>query len=154
MSYRPFHDLFLEIARRETRSIPIGRGTEFGLPPGRYTLIELYCADGGCDCRRVFLQVVSSAIDRPLAVIAFGWESDAFYARWARDDDPEVIHELKGPILNMASDQSNLADAILRMVSAIPLRDASYVDQLKTHYRLFRDAVDGATSPFGRRTNR
>jgi len=59
-----------------------------------------------------------------------------------RDDSPEVIEELKGPSLNMASPQSNLAPAILELVKEALLQDKSYVERIKTHYRMFRDKID------------
>ena len=57
---------------------------------------------------------------------------------WMGDDNPDVIKELKGPVLNMASPQSRLAPEILDMVEKIVLAEQAYVDKLKRHYELFR----------------
>ena len=38
-----------------------------------------------------------------VAVIAYGWESNDYYREWAGENDPEVIKELKGPVLNRLS---------------------------------------------------
>ncbi len=154
MSYRQFCDWFPEIARQETRAITILHGAEFALPPAQYVLLEMYCTDTGCDCRRVFLQVVSPSFTGVLCVIAYGWESDEFYAQWAHDSDPDVIGELKGPILNLVSPQSTLAPELLRMVTEVPLRDAAYVERLKRHYRIFQQRVAAPAKRSGRKAKR
>jgi uncharacterized protein YecA (UPF0149 family) len=55
----------------------------------------------------------------------------------------EVINELKGPILNLLSPQSELAPALLKRVKEVVLRDRLYVERLKQHYQLFRKTVEG-----------
>jgi hypothetical protein len=142
MPYVSFHEYFPEIAKRETRSITILKGSSSGLPAGEYGFLEMYCDERKCDCRRVFFCVVSSPKKEPLAVIAYGWEGPEFYAEWMGDDDPETIEELKGPSLNMGSPQSSLAPAILKLVENVLLKDKSYVERIKTHYRMFRDRID------------
>jgi hypothetical protein len=82
----PFFSLLGDLAWKETRTITTLR-TESNLPPGSYGLIEFYCAERKCDCRRVLLQVWSE--DHPgkvLATINFGWESVDFYTRWMHGD--------------------------------------------------------------------
>ncbi|MCK4735010.1 MAG: hypothetical protein KAT65_21335 [Methanophagales archaeon] len=44
-----------------------------------------------------------------MAVIAYGWENRKFYADWLGRNDPPAIADLKGPALNLASHQSELA---------------------------------------------
>ena len=142
MPYAFFYEHFPYIAERETRSITIPKQLSSGLPAGEYGFLEMYCNERKCDCRRVFFYVVSPPGKEPLAVIAYGWENPEFYARWMRDDSPEIIEELKGPSLNMASPQSNLAPAILELVKEALLQDKSYVERIKTHYRMFREKID------------
>jgi hypothetical protein len=142
MPYVSFHEHFPEIAERETRTITILEQTAAGLPPGEYSLVEMYCDERGCDCRRVFFYVVSPLKKDVKAVIAYGWESPEFYARWMRDGSPEMIEELQGPILNMGSPQSSLAPAILEMVKDIALQDCAYVERIKSHYAMFRAKID------------
>jgi len=144
MPYVFFHEHFPEIAERETRTITILEQSSSGLPPGQYSLVEMYCDERGCDCRRVFFYVVSSLKKNKdvEAVIAYGWESPEFYARWMRDDSPRMIEELQGPILNMGSPQSSLAPAILQIVKDIILQDKAYVERIKSHYAIFRDRID------------
>lgn len=141
MPYVSFHDYFPEIAERETRTLILPRPTG-GLPQGPYTLIEMFCDEPGCDCRRVFFYVVASFREGPEAVVAYGWEDEAFYARWMKDDDPLAIEELKGPVLNLGSPQSDLAPAVLDLVTKVALTDTAFIERVKRHYRMFRDKVD------------
>lgn len=69
-----------------------------------------------------------------MAVIAYGWEDSAFYARWYRQNDPVIIHEMQGPILNLSSNQSELAPALLDLVRNTLLEDPAYIERLKRHY--------------------
>ena len=77
-----------------------------------------------------------------MAVIAYGWESPEFYEKWMGDNDPLIINELKGPVLNMASPQSNIALTLLDMIQKVVLRDQSYIQRLKRHYWMFRHHID------------
>ena len=142
MPYVPFYEHFPELAKQETRTITLLKKSHSGLPAGEYAFTEMYCNEKECDCRRGFFYVILSRND-VAAVIAYGWESPEFYARWMGDDSPEVIEELKGPSLNMASPQSNLAPAILELLKKVVLPDAEYVKRIKRHYRMFRDRIDG-----------
>jgi hypothetical protein len=153
MPYVPFNEHFPEIAENETRTITISDESALGLPHGEYSLIEMYCNERKCDCRRVFFYVVSPPSKKPLAVVAYGWESREFYAKWMRSDDNKMIKNLQGPILNPGSPQSDLASVILEMVDDIILKDKAYIERIKTHYRMFRDKVDKKLS-LKRRRNR
>ncbi len=138
MPYVPFYMEFPELAKKETRAMilfddPI-------IPDGKYYLIESYCDEPGCDCRRVFLNVLSDT-DEPLAVIAYGWENKKFYSKWLGGNDPEAIKDLKGPSLNLCSPQSKYAPTLLEKVEFV-LQDKQYLNRLKRHYKLFRDFVD------------
>ena len=142
MPYACFHEYFPEIAERETRTITILEQSSSELPPGEYSFIEMYCNERKCDCRRVFFYVVSPSNKKPLAVVAYGWESRKFYAKWMKDNSPKVTAELQGPVLNRCSPQSSLAPAILQIVKDIILQDKVYVERIKTHYAMFRDRID------------
>ena len=139
MPYAPFQERFPEIAEKETRAITILGNSE--LPKDTYGLTEAYCDESDCDCRRVFLNVVSNIQGKILATIAFGWESKKYYAKWMGDNDPEMIEALKGPALNLASPQSKLAPALLEQIRVV-LKDKNYVERLKRHYSLFRDEIE------------
>ena len=140
MPYEPFYERFKEIAIRETRSITIRNNPD--LPDDEYGFLELYCNDENCDCQRVFFNVVSRKRGKDVAVIAYGWEDSEFYARWYRRNDPQLIQEMQGPILNPTSQQSELAPALLKLVRDTLLTDPAYIDRLKRHYRMFKEKVD------------
>jgi len=140
MPYEPFYERFKEIAMKETRSITIRNNPD--LPDDEVGFLELYCNDENCDCRRVFFNVVSRKRGKDVAVIAYGWEDSGFYARWYRQNDPQIIREMQGPILNPGSSQSELAPALLKLVRDILLKDPAYIERLKRHYWMFKEKVD------------
>ena len=142
MPYVAFYQYFPEIAKRETRAITILRRSEMGLPAGHYSFFESFCDEPDCDCRRVFFSVVSSVSEEIEAVIAYGWESLDFYANWMGDGDPRTAIDLRGPVLNLSSPQSNLAPAILDLVKQVLLRDDAYIERVKQHYKIFRNRID------------
>ena len=139
MHYEPFHYRFPDIAVRETRTLTVFDVP--GLPPDDYGFTEAYCNEPGCDCRRVFFNVVQGETGRVVATIAYGWESTEYYVKWLGRDDPAVISSLKGPALNPWSPQSELAPTLLAQMPLI-LSDAAYVARIKSHYRIFKDAVN------------
>lgn len=139
MPFIPFHEAFPDLAAQETRTVTTLDSAH--LPAGSYTLIEMYCDEPNCDCRRVFFSVLSSNTSQIETVIAYGWESPEFYARWMGDDDPETIRDLKGPILNLGSPHSDLAPALLDLVETVVLQDDRYIASLKTHYAMFRETI-------------
>ena len=148
MTYQSFQDLFPEMAEEETRTITIlSEDSDTGLPAGRYSFLEMFCNEPKCDCRRVFFYVVSSSRIGPEAVIAWGWEKPEFYAKWLRDDDPQMITALKGPVLNLGSPETELAPALLELVRDVLLKDEVYIERVKQHYRCFRARIDGKSIP-------
>lgn len=140
MPYEPFYERFNEIAMKETRSITIHNNP--GLPDDDYGFLEAYCNDENCDCRRVFFNVISRKSGEVVAVIAYGWEDREFYARWYTQNDPKIIREMQGPILNPSSNQSELSPALLRIVRDTLLKDPAYIERLKHHYWMFKEKVD------------
>ncbi len=139
MPYVPFHEKFPEIAEKETRLIAAINDPE--LPKGNYILLESYCDEVDCDCRRVFFNIFSERRNEIVAVIAYGWENPKFYADWFGDNDPRIIEDLKGPILNSASPQSELAPILLDRIKYV-LKDGYYIERIKRHYRMFKDLIE------------
>ena len=152
MSYIPFYKLFPELAMQETRSISILSDND-PLPHGNYGLMEMYCDEKNCDCRRVIFMIISPQIKQPVAYIGYGWENKDFYARlikydrygnkgvsYANLDDKEKrdVDELKGPCLNSMSPQSKYAKDILKLIAGTVLNDEMYDKRLKGHYKLFK----------------
>ena len=142
MPYSLFHNHFPEIAERETRTVTVLERSKFNLPPAHYSFLEMFCDEPGCDCRRVFLAVVSSLQKDIQAVIAWGWEKPEFYIKWMGDNDPLIIRNLIGPALNLASPQSDDAPALLDLFRNVLLKDTVFVDRIKRHYAMFREKID------------
>ena len=140
--YELFHDRFPEIAERETRSIVVTDSERCNLPEEVYVFQEMYCRERGCDCRRVFFYVTSSPHHDVQAVVCYGWESADFYKEWYKDDDPDWIAEMQGPVLNLGSPQSKYAPAILELVKNVLIKDFDYMERVKRHYNIFKADVD------------
>lgn len=119
--------------------------SDVGLPVGNYALLEMFCDEAGCDCRRVFFYVVSSFRNELEAAVAWGWESRDFYRRWMKHGNKNDVDDLIGPVLNLFSPQTELAPAILDLVRDIVLQDAAYVERIKRHYTMFRKKIDRQT---------
>lgn len=96
-----------------------------------------------------FFSVLSSLHEDVQAVIGWGWEDKEFYVKWMGDNDPIVIEELKGPALNLASPQSNLAPALLDLFREVLLPDTAYLERVKRHYAMFRERIDGKRESTG-----
>jgi hypothetical protein len=87
--------------------------------------------------------VISESQKRTEAIVAYGWETKAFYAKWIGGADLTTLAEMQGPILNFGSPQSPLAPAILRLTEEVLLKDPAYRERIKRHYALFRQKIDG-----------
>ncbi len=144
MPYSLFHSYFPEIAELETRTVTVLDNASFKLPVAEYSFLEMFCDEPGCDCRRVIFTVASSAEKDIVAVIGWGWESRAFYIKWMRDDDPDIITELMGPSLNSLSSQASFAPALVTLFQKVLLPDVVYIQRVKRHYYMFREAVGKA----------
>ncbi len=141
MPYAHFYKSFPKIAENQTRVITLLEQSDFDLPDGEYAFTEMYCNEKGCDCRRVFFNVIYER-KQVAATIAYGWESPEYYVRWMGDDDPAVIEQLKGPTTSMIGPQSDMAGEILEMLKKLLLTDRRYIERIKEHYRLFRERID------------
>lgn len=142
MAFRLFHDFFPECAERETRTIIVLPEANLGVPAGEYGLLEMFCDEPGCDCRRVFFSVFSLTSKRIDAVIAWGWENIEFYSRWMSHSNRQASEYLKGPALNLGSPEADYAPAILALVREILNRDPAFVERIKRHYALFRAGIE------------
>lgn len=121
-----FARLFPQVAEEETRSINIEHA-EPGkrIPPGSYALVESYCTEQGCDCRRVMLNVLERTRG-PVATISYGFDRDA---------------EMAGPFLDPLNPQSPFAPELLELIDAVTLHDPEYLARLERHYRMVKDAI-------------
>ncbi len=130
MSLIPFVPLFPEQGNQETRVINIYRHEI--LPDDEYALVESYCTDPQCDCRRVMLNVVGQRQMQKhyLASISFAFN---------RKD------KMAGPFLDPINSQSKYAGTLLELVSGILENDPAYVARLKSHYQQVKTAVTDPT---------
>lgn len=155
MPMRPFVELFPEQGARETRSITVtGHET---LPDGPYGYFETYCDEPGCDCRRVILLVLrpETGWRRFWATIGYGWESLDFYRHWGTAPwTPAEVRDMKGPYLDPLNEQSEHAPVLLEYFESTVLTP-DYIDRLKRHYQMFREAIRaGAGSRFDQEARR
>ena len=108
------------------------------LPDGDYAMVETYCTDLGCDCRKTMILVHHDR--RHVSTINFGWESPKFYARWyGAPLDARTLAEMKGPSIDMNSPDLVPPGAMLAFFST--LLDAQYLKHLRSQYTRFRAAL-------------
>ncbi|MBO9609966.1 MAG: hypothetical protein J7639_28675, partial [Paenibacillaceae bacterium] len=138
MHYAPLFEYLPDLAEKETRTIMFLKNDSSHIPPGNYGLVEYYCVEPDCDCRRVMLHVVSEREREIVAVINFGWESRQFYEKWFGSKDKSWIDDLKGPVLNMSFAQASYARELLMATKDLALSDLAYVNRLKQHYEQFK----------------
>ena len=130
---KELHAVLPKIAEKETRGIII-LGENEELPKGKYILLESYCTDSGCDCRRVFINVLHG--EKILATIGYGWENVGFYEQWLGIKD--MAQEMKGPILELTGQQTEYSEALLKLFKKVILPDKIFVERLKNHYAMFK----------------
>jgi len=128
----PFFAVDPEPAARETRVmhtfVPQGK-----LPIGSYGLLEFYCPDPNCNCRRVMLNIAEEkGPNRFLASISYGFDRD---------------EEDAGPFLDPLNPQSRYAEELLQLVEETVLSDPRYVARLERHYHLVKEAASNPTHP-------
>ena len=129
MGFLPFFEIEPELAERETRTITVLKAQD-DLPEGTYGLIESYCPDPNCDCRRVMLNIAcEEQLERGyLATVSYAFD---------RDDD------MAGPFLDPLNPQSEYSEALLQLVTDVVLNDQRTIERLEEHYHLVkRAAVD------------
>ena len=128
----PFFVIDADLAARETRVMNLMQAQD-GIPPGNYGLIESYCPDPACDCRRVMLNIYEEhAPDRAVASIGYGFDRD----------EPDA-----GPYLDPLNPQASYAPALLRLVEDVVLSDPLYVARLERHYTLVKYAASNPQHP-------
>jgi hypothetical protein len=128
----PFYVVDPELAANETRVINLFV-SQRGVPAGSYGLLESYCPDPACDCRRVMLNVVEEKRpERFLASISYGFDRD---------------EEMAGPFLDPLNPQSPYAEELLVLVERVVLSDPRYVARLERHYTLVKQAASDPRHP-------
>lgn len=130
MAMQPFEQLFPKLARDECRVIRLldSASGDDDVPADGYALLEYYCNERKCNCRRVILNVVRESTMRSVAMISFGLYADAVPV---------------GPFVDPLHPQAPFAEQVLEMVNDLVLSDAQYVARLRRHYHLFRAEITG-----------
>lgn len=142
MPYSLLYNELPALAENETRSVIVQFDMKNSPPADAYAFCEMFCDEPGCDCRRVFFTVISEKRQAVVAVIAYGWETPEFYAKWMGSEDPVDIAEMIGPVLNFGSKQSQFAPMILELFMSHLLMDIDYIKRVKRHYKLFRQRIE------------
>jgi hypothetical protein len=125
--FRPFRDLFPEVAERESRTVRLeSEGPDGSLLEGTYLFFELYCTDPECDCERVLLSVIEKRRG-VVATISYGFGG----ASSSTDDDPREI------FLDPINPQSAFSEEILSLFKEVVL-DEVYDQRLRRHYRMVK----------------
>lgn len=137
MEFIPFYQSHDAIAARETRSVTLPEENEWNIPPGTYGLIDSYCIDDACDCRKAMIAIVEDSSQRVVATIGYGWESAAFYTAWMLGDN-ERGARMSGSYLELAQ-QSSHSNAWLAMWKDMIASDGEYRKRICRHYRLFKN---------------
>ncbi len=138
----PFYTKFPALGTEETRVITIFQDND-ELPRGKYAFIENFCVDINCDCKRVLFTVLFSSLEEEeeeeminAATITYGWgvygknifrEMDGF--------DPNV------PCLDLMANQTEYAPIILEKFKQLLFTDKNYMDRVKRHYTMFKEAI-------------
>lgn len=137
MAMTPFYTRFGDLAFQEMRVIFV-RGMS-DIPDGEYGFLELYCDELDCDCRRVIIDVVATTTGSKIwATINYGWETAAHYATWA--GSKEAAQDMCGAELDWLNPQTQYSGAFLKLFRHI-IQDQAYVERLKRHYQMFKEAL-------------
>ncbi len=138
MGLIPFVLLFREQGEAETRTITTQDHPVF--PDDEYALVEFYCSDPTCDCRRVMLNVL------PRRQAARGFLASISFAF---DPDDEFITRMgvTNPFLDPLNPQSEYAEFFLRFVQQMLEDDPAYVARLESHYHQVKQAMADPTHP-------
>jgi hypothetical protein len=134
MYFTPFEDAVPSIGATETRVLHVFRDCE--VPIGSYVFLECYCTDPECDCQLVRFVVVGEDGQKH-ACISYGWNDKAFYDEAFSACD----HNFPGPDFAFLTLQGPYANYFLDFCKNILIRDEAYVERLKRHNILFKQAM-------------
>jgi len=97
------------------------------IPKGDHLFLELYCADKGCDCRRVTVLVINER-QKPEASISVGFDKDGI---------------MPGPFLDPLNHQEPFAGEMLALFVELLNGNHAFVESLHRHYSEVRTKIDG-----------
>jgi len=124
-----FNDVFPDVASDETRVVhrAVGDGEE------AFGLIEFYCPDPECACRRVVIRVIRFRDEKTMATVGFSLDTLD-----ERDDLNEWGIEDRTQLEPM-SEQSDRAEEFLEIVKTVAL-SSTYRKRLERHYGMMKQA--------------
>jgi len=132
-----FHSRFEEIALRETKIITVSSDNA-DFPSEKYYLVESYCEDNSCDCRKVMINIIPVSNPKEiLATIGYGWESVKFYEEWMFGDK-KTAKELVGAYLELGGQQSRHSQHFLEIFKTVI--DEKYKKTIVRHYELWKSS--------------
>ncbi len=81
MIYCELHEVFPNLAERETRNITVAFETPGLPPPGTYYFRELFCADPTCDCNSAMINVFYESPEKThvASTLRYFWKPREFY---------------------------------------------------------------------------
>ena len=140
MPFRPFIKFYPDLALEEMRSFILA-DDHLGVPAGDYDLSENYCDEPDCDCRKVMVNVITIAGNKPKiwATIGCGWENPSYYFQ-NFSDDVDLARAMSGSYLEKLGEQSEYVSQFLEIWKNVIL-DKVYEDRLKKHYQLFKNKL-------------
>src|SRR5690348_5859030 len=111
-----FHRYFPKVAEAETRFVNLLEPEPGSrIPAGSYALVEAYCTEKGCDCRRVLLNVLEQTRGH-VATISYGFDRDG---------------PMPGPYLDVLNPQSPFAQELMELIDEMTLHDPDYLARLE-----------------------
>jgi len=109
------------------------------LPDGQYDLVDTYCADPACDCRKTIIQIFHGG--KLVSIVNFGWETPEFYLRWqGAVRDRELAEEMSDVSIDFASPDLVSREGILALRHHI--LDDKWISMLEDHYRRIRASLE------------
>lgn len=132
MSLEAFANTFPELEVADTKVLTVTPDSVYhhrGIPPGQYALMDYFCVDPKCDCRRVSLAVMDISPNKrtsSLVTISYGFDRNK---------------EMAGPFIDPLNPCCAFGKALFEEVKSGPLQDPAYVKLLERHYYMLKDAI-------------
>lgn len=135
-AFLPLTVIVPELDNKDVKTIILTEDKN-GLRTGSYKLIENFCADRHCDCRKVMINFVNDK-NEILATMGFGWEGVKYYEKWIKDK--KLAQEMAGVYLEKDGIQTEHSRECLRLLKRV-LKDLHYVNCLRRHYKQFKASL-------------
>lgn len=130
----PFHRLFPQQAKDECRTLsPVHHQV---LPPHTFLLVEFYCVEPHCDCRRVLLNVMDVDDRKQVATISYGF-----------DPPKPPVDDEEQAFLDPLNPQSRMSEPLLSLFQEMLELDPAYQRRLVRHYSMWKRVVDDPSHP-------